>query len=54
MSQVTCVPENPIKMDELEVPLFLETPIRIPFSLKGRMKKLPKDQGVEQGPLHLV
>ena len=35
--------ENPIKMDDLGVPLFLETPIHLPFKLpKCRYKNLKK------------
>ena len=30
--------ENPIKMDDLGVPLFLETPVSHPYSLFGSLQ----------------
>ena len=37
--------ENPIKMDDLGVPLFLETPTKwaIPFSCKNKFAELFRD-----------
>ena len=39
--------ENPIKMDDLGVPLFLETPISLPFFFPPKGAMLSKERASE-------